>query len=122
VLDLSNRVIGTLAQLASGESVYCLLGNIELQHQQKTKQFLTLTVLKDDGDRFFLARYFDTDYEISGPDALARFLDLPVEKVFPISYDISKSATGLGPVVKGLIEKEVLEKLSDEERMALIIS
>lgn len=120
VTDLANRVIGTKAQLASGKSVYCLLGNIDLQHEQKTTQFLTATLLKADGDSFFLARYFDVDYARQGPEALADFLALPVEEVFPISYDISSAANGLETVTKGLIKREMTDKLSDEERFALV--
>lgn len=98
VSDLSNRLVGTQAQLSSGEFVSCILGNIDLNNRQKTEQFLCLTVLKDDGNQFFLARYFDSDYDQQGPEALASFLGMSVDEIFPITYDISASAAGLESV------------------------
>lgn len=122
VTDLSNRVIGTLTQLASGRSVFCLFDNIELQNQQMTEQFIGLTIIKENGDRFFLSRYFDSNYDTHGPDALALFLEMPVDDVFPITYDISELVIGIEKVTKGIIQKENPEKLTDDERRALIFN
>jgi hypothetical protein len=73
VTDLSSRVVGTVARLACGEGVFCLLGAISLDDTRRTRQFLGFTAFGKDGERFCLARYFDSDYDSHGPEALAKF-------------------------------------------------
>jgi len=120
VTDLSNRVIGIPVRFAGGATTYALLGNIDLRHPRKTRQFLTISLLSGDNEWFHLARYHDSDYQRYGPEALARYMNLALEEIFPITYDISDIARGLDAVVRGSIPAEPVERLTDEERMALI--
>ena len=54
-----------------------------------------------------LANPNDPDnYARKGPEAFAKRLGLTVSQVFPISYDISKSAEGLKSVLKGRIKAD----------------
>jgi hypothetical protein len=68
---------------------------------------------------FHLARYFDVDFNQSGPQALADFLGLQLDEVFPIFYDISALSLGDRASLVGTIEKEHREKLTREELIAL---
>jgi hypothetical protein len=99
---------------------WALLGNIVLQNVRSTDQLLVVSIEKD-GRWFQLERLrFAPDYENRGPHKLAGFLGLPMEEVFPISYDISDIAVGLPEVVKGDIRPEPVESLSEEQFMALV--
>jgi len=69
-----------------------------------------------------MARYFDPDYERRGPGQLAAFLQLPVESVFPIAYDVSSYAQGDSNVLKGTIEAEQTVKLPTHELIALALA
>jgi hypothetical protein len=121
VSDLSNRIVGTEAVLACGATIHCDLGNISLNSATQTKHFLALSVYGEDDKTFQLARYFDTDYDSSGPQALADFLGRPLEEVFPISYDISKVASGLPDVIKATIPASPSEKLTRQQIMRLVM-
>lgn len=92
--SLSGRLASAHLTLANSHRVLALLGNINLADPVGTEHFLMLTVFTPSGGRFDLARYHDVDYERHGPAALAAFLDLPLEAVFPIRYDISDIASG----------------------------
>jgi len=97
-----------------------MLANVSLNNVRSTEQFLFVSVLRDDGSVFHLARYHDIDRESSGPSALADFLGLDVDQVFPISYDISEVAVGLPEVVRGEVPAEPREQLNDDERRKLM--
>lgn len=118
--DLSGRIVGTLAMLADGSVIRAVLANVDLQHSTRHAEFMTISVEKN-GQWFFLARYHDHNFDVSGPDALARFLDRKVDQVFPISYEISRVVSGgMVSAVRGCIPAKPLESLSDSERMKLI--
>jgi hypothetical protein len=53
-------------------------------------------------------------------DYLSSQLGLSCADVFPISYDISPHAEGADAVIRGTIEVEPRDRLSDEDRMDLI--
>jgi hypothetical protein len=120
VARLAGKVVGTQVRLANGTCVWGLLGNIEESSARLTAHFLTLSVLQD-RRRFTLARYHDFDYVENGPDALAHFLDLPIDEVFPIAYDIRQYVKGDPVALAGLIPKEPLERLSRSELIALAV-
>lgn len=122
VTDLSNCIIGTPVKFANGVKVFAQLGNIDLQHPRKTQQFLVIDLHIADDDWFSLARYFDVDFTRREPEALARYIDIPLGDIFPITYDISKLARGIEAVIKGTIPLEPAEKLTDGQRMDLIFN
>jgi hypothetical protein len=66
-----------------------------------------------------MARYHDFDCDQRGPAALANFLGLKIEQVFPILYDVSDCCLGDPSVISGGIPKEPKKKLSRAELMAL---
>lgn len=119
VTDLSNRIIGALVLLHNGARMPACLGNVALRNAESTREFLTLS-LWSHNEWVDLARYFDVDYSGRGPVSLSRRLGLPVTEVFPITYDISEHAEGLESVLKGIIDSEPKNRLSEDERMALI--
>ena len=59
---------------------------------------VTLRIHRD-GAWFDLARYFDPDPVERGPEALAHFLGLPVDEVFPISFDVREYVEGQPPAL-----------------------
>jgi hypothetical protein len=68
-----------------------------------------------------LARYHDFDYAERGPEALARFLSLPVEEVFPIAFDIRAYAHGDPHALCGSVRQELRERLSRAEIIAMAV-
>jgi hypothetical protein len=120
VRDLQGCIVGTLVRLANGLLVPATVANVDSADARRTKHFLFLSIWR--GRQWFhLARYFDLDTKERGPKALADFLDLPVDQVFPISYDISQFCIGEPAALVGTIEKEPLEKLTDAELIALAV-
>jgi hypothetical protein len=120
VSDLANRVIGTLVTLNNGCRMAASLGNIDSSSEAATREFLTLSLWFRE-DWIDLARYFDVDYDTRGPQAFSKQLDLKIDEVFPILYDISQHAQGLQAVLRGSIDAQPKFRLSDDERMALIL-
>ena len=116
---LDSMVVGTKVLLGNGTKRWAILVNVDLDNARRTRQFLVMMIEKD-GDWFELARYFDVDYARRGPMQLAAFLDMSVEDVFPISYDVSALAIGKPDVTTGRVAAEPDERLSDDERMDLI--
>ncbi len=118
VTDLGGRLVGTRVRLRNGTEHWAVLGNVILNSPRQTEQFLTVGIEKD-GQRFELARYFDSDYDSRGPEQLAQFLGLPIDEVFPISYDLSAIAVGHPQVLVGRIPQAPREKLTSEELLSL---
>lgn len=121
VKSLMFRFVGTQVRLANGSHVWANIFNVEPSDPRRTEQFLTLTVYKDT-KRFVLSRYFDFDFAESGPESLASFLGLPLNEVFPISYDITHHVVGNSAALSGVITKDPRERLTEKEIIALILS
>ena len=68
----------------------------------------------------WLARYHDANYDKSGPIALGIFLDLPMEAVFPIEYNISAVVQGLAEGLCGIIQKTAV-RLSQDALIAMAV-
>jgi hypothetical protein len=120
VKNLTGKVVATKVRLANGSLVWALVGNVDIGNPRLTEHFLTLSIEKD-GRWFALSRYHDFDYSERGPEALAKFLDLPVNEVFPISYDIAQYVKGVSAALSGAILKEPHEKLTRAEIIALAV-
>jgi hypothetical protein len=71
------------------------------------------------GEWFHLARYHDIRSAVEGPEALARFLGLDVDDVFPISVDVRRYVRGDPAALTATVLKEPRERLTREERWAL---
>lgn len=97
-----------------------MIGNVDTTNAQLTEHFLTLSVFRE-GRQMTLSRYHDFDYAENGPDALARFLKLALNEIFPIRYDIRALAHGDPAALQGQINKEPRERLSRAEILALAI-
>jgi hypothetical protein len=120
VRNLIGRVVGTQIKLASGDQVWSLIGNVDVANGRLTEHFLTLTVFRNQL-RFTLARYHDIDYAEHGPSALASFLGMNIDDVFPISYDLSRVTEGEPSALIGSILKEPKEKLTRAQIIALAV-
>jgi hypothetical protein len=86
VETLDNRLVGTQVRLANGLDVWGLIANFDVKHPRFTQHFLTLSIERG-GKWFYLARYQDIDFASWSPEALARFLGLGVDDIFPITAD-----------------------------------
>src|ERR1043166_3289623 len=93
VKNLNGRVAATQVRLSNGTRIWALIGNVDTENPRLTEHFLTLSVFRG-GEWFTMARYHDSDAAERGPTALARFLGLTVDEVFPISSDSSKLSLG----------------------------
>lgn len=121
VKRLGGCIVGCPIRLANGTVLTGFLGNLDPADPRLTGHFLTLSVFRPDGARFHLARYHDHDLAEHGPTALAAFLDLPLDAVFPISYDVSTIVTGVPDSVRGTIIIEPRERLTRQELIRLSI-
>jgi len=120
VTSLAGKLIGTQVTLANSERVWALIGNVDPTNPQMTEHFLTLSVERN-GRWFTLARYHDFDFVEHGPEALAQFLGLPVDEIFPITYDICQVAEGDEAALRGQIRKAPRERLSRSEIIAMAV-
>jgi hypothetical protein len=120
VKSLTGKVVGTTAVLANGASVWALIGNIDVDNPRFTFHFLTISI-ESNGKWFSLARYHDHDHPIRGPDALARFLGLKVDDVFPITLDIRRFVAGNLSSLTFRVEKEPNEKFTRAEIIAMAV-
>ena len=118
VETLDDRLLGAQVRLADGSQVWALLGNMDVENPRATQHFLGLSIERG-GTWFFLARYFDFDFTSQGPEALARFLGLGVDDVFPISVDIRRYVQGNPAALAFSVPKEPRERLTDEELTAI---
>jgi hypothetical protein len=118
VANVSGKLIGTKVRLANEKEVWALLGNLKPNNPRMTEHFLTISIYRD--NRWFhLGRYFDVDYEARGPLALAEFLALRIDDVFPIAYDVRRLAKGDPAALAATIWKEPRERLTRDELMDL---
>ena len=120
VRNLTGKLVGTQVTLANGNVVWALIGNVVPENARMTEHLLTISV-ENHGNWFTLSRYHDPDHERNGADALARFLGLNVDDVFPISYDISAAAKGNINALVGRILKEPRERLARSEIIAMAV-
>jgi hypothetical protein len=120
VTSLSGRIVGTQLRLANGSQVFGLLGNIDVTDPLSTEHFLTITVFHQ-GQRFDLARYHDVDYKRRGSAALAAFLGLPTDAVFPIDFDIRAVAVGNSACLCRSIPAVPVSRLSMKELIGLAL-
>jgi|WetSurSiteA1Bulk_404760.scaffolds.fasta_scaffold38833_2 hypothetical protein len=111
VKSLSGRLLSIKIRFANGQEACGVLGNIDLENPELNQHFLSLSIVREDGAMFHLARYHDPDFDSNGPNALARFLGLTVAELFPISYCIESSvvqgATGLEARILAVPEKKL---------------
>lgn len=106
--------------LANGNRVWALIGNLDTKNARMNEHFLTLSVVHN-GKWFDLARYHDHDYVDHGPDALAHFLGLSIDDVFPISYDVRRYAKGEAEALAGTVQKKPRVRLSRAEIIAMAV-
>jgi hypothetical protein len=118
--DLGNRVVGSKVRLNNGTIKWATLCNIELRDIERTEHFRSLSVCEN-GKWFHLARYHDPDLENNGPEALANFLKLPLEAVFPIVYDIRASCVGDPKAVVASIDANPKKRLTRIEIVKLTV-
>lgn len=119
ISTLSGKIAGTRISLANGERLWATLGNLDAQNAEMNEHFVALAIERG-GRWFHLARYHDPGYSQSGPKALARFLGLAVDEVFPISYDVREYVKGNPPALAGSILKEPRVRLTDSQIMAMV--
>lgn len=120
VTSLTGKVVGTQVVLANVERTWALIGNVDTKNSRMTEHFLTLSAERN-GRWFTLARYHDFDAVEHGPEALAQFLGLAVDEVFPITYDIRQVAKGDEAALQGQIRKAPRERLSRSEIIAMAV-
>ena len=121
VRRLGACIVGVPIHLADGTALTGIIGNFDPTNPRLTEHFLTLSVFRGDGRLFHLARYHDFDAAERGPAALAEFVGLPLDAVFPISYDLSGIVVGSSDVLRGTIAAEPRERLTRAEVIALAV-
>lgn len=118
---LDGCIVASPIRLANGTVLTGVLGNLDTANPRLNQHFLTLSVFRPDGAQFYLARYHDFDAAERGPDALAAFLGLSLEAVFPINYDVSSIVIGQAESLRGTITAEPRERLTRAEVIALAV-
>jgi hypothetical protein len=120
VSSVSGKLIGTRVRLANGTEPWALIGNVSDNNPRMTEHFVTMSIERD-GKWFHLARYHDMDYAERGPNALAQFLGLSVDDLFPITFDLRRYAKGDDAALTGTVRKEPREKLSRAELIGMAV-
>lgn len=120
VNNLDGKVVGTRVKISNGDILWALIGNMDVYNRELNEHFLTISIARD-GKWFAMARYHDPDYDKRGPAALANFLDLRMEQVFPISYDLRQYVKGNPDVLAGEIPKEPKKKLTGDQLIAMAL-
>ena len=118
VENLDDHLVGAQVRLANGLLVWASVGNFDVANPRATEQFLTLSIERN-GEWFHLARYHDVGFERHSPEALARFLGLHVDDVFPIAVDVRRYVRGDPKALTAIVLKEPRERLTREERWEL---
>jgi hypothetical protein len=118
VETLYDCIVGTPVRLANGSEVWGLFGNFNVKYPRATQHFLALSIERG-GTWFHLARYQDVDVESRGPEALARFLGLDIDDIFPITVDVRRYVRGDPAALVAVVLKEPQERLTREELFAL---
>jgi hypothetical protein len=118
VETLDDRIVGTQVRLANGLGVWGLFGNFDVKNPRATRHFLALSIERS-GKWFHLARYQDVDFTARGPEALARFLGLHVDDVFPITVDVRRYVRGDPAALTAIVLKEPQERLTLAELLSL---
>jgi hypothetical protein len=121
VQSLGARLVASFVRLASGQEALALIGNIELDDPRQNDHFLSLSLIRPNGERFHLARYHDFNFEVQGPNGLAAFLGLTLSEVFPIHYDVSALVAGERSGSRGEVPLEPAVRLSSAELMQLAV-
>jgi hypothetical protein len=120
VKSTEGKIFGLEVYLANGRRLWAMIDNVDSVNSRSNEHFLSVSLSVDD-KWISLARYHDIDYDQNGPQSLASLLNMPIDEVFPISYDLTLLAVGEKAALKGSILKEPEEKLSDAELIALAI-
>lgn len=120
VSSLERRFVAARVKLANGNWLWAMIFNLDVASPRKTEQFIQLRIERH-GEWFWLARYWDVDYERNGPKALAEFLGLSVDDVFPISYDVREYVEADSPVLAGHVPKEPQERLPTDEIIKMAV-
>lgn len=95
-----------------------MIGNVDVHNAKATEHFISLS-FRLGRTWFHLARYHDFDYENLGPKALAKALEIPINDVFPIAYDLTHVARGDPQILRGRILSEPRKRLSKAALMRL---
>jgi len=121
VKSLTGSLVGCEVRLACGKKMMALLGNLDVEKARLTEHFLTLSIYRDDGEIFHMARYHDFDSSERGPDALAAFLKMKKEDIFPIAWDVRHLVIGAPNGLHGLVEAVPKERLTRAQIIALAV-
>ncbi len=120
VENLSGKIVALQVKLANGTKVLATISNIDVSNPELTKHFLGISFLKR--KRWFhLARYHDFDYKKRGPEQLSKFLEIKLDDIFPIAYDLSKFSKGHIQSLAGIITKEPDIRYTRAEIIALAV-
>jgi hypothetical protein len=120
VSTLAGKIVGTRLRLANGEYQWGIVSNLDAKNPEMNEHFLVLSIERN-GRWFHLARYFDSDYGVRGPQALARFLGFPADDVFPISYDVRKCVKGHPATLAGSILREPRVRLTRAQLIGMAV-
>ena len=117
---LAGKVAGIQLGLPDGTKLWGVVGNFDVINPKMNEHFATLSI-ESNGRWFHLARYHDFDFEKRGPDALASFLGIPVNCVFPLTYDLSGLVVGPRENLNGAVQRDPQPRLSRAEIIAMAV-
>jgi len=120
VANLTGKLVGTQVGLANGTRAWALIGNVDASNPTLTAHFITLSIERG-GRWFHLARYHDFDAGERGPEQLSAFLHLPIDEIFPISYDLVPYSKGDPNALRGRILAKPSEVLTRDQIIALAV-
>lgn len=119
VAELGSSLVGATVTFSGGKQVFAMFGNVLPRNPRGTKHLMTVSFSLPSGKWFHLARYHDPTRKIFGPEMLAVAFKLPVDRIFPIAYDLTPFVVGDPQALKGTIVAEPDERLTRAEALAL---
>lgn len=120
VQSLAECVIGVKGRLASGRTVDCVVGNVSARNVLLNEHVPTLSVWID-GKWFHMARYWDPDYGINGPDTLSIKLGESLPGIFPIIINLTGIIKGPDAVKEIRFTAEPKNRMTEREIIREIV-
>jgi hypothetical protein len=118
--NLDCCIVGVQVMLADESTTYGILGNVHTNDRERTEVFVTISIEKN-GEWFHLARYFDCDFNSSGPKELGKFLGKKLNEIFPIRYDLRLFSKGDLSALCGVILVAPKKRLTEDEIMEMAL-
>ncbi|EDM26845.1 hypothetical protein LNTAR_06354 [Lentisphaera araneosa HTCC2155] len=114
-----NRVFGTNVTLSCGITIKTMILNFDVCNTAYNKHMISI-YFEVNNKWIELHRYFDAEYEENDALELSKKMNMDIDDIFPIKYDLSTLVEG-NHDFNGTIQKKIEHQLSLDELMEYTI-